>query len=545
MSGVILEAASVSVAHHGLQTLLQIVAQAPIGKLPCLKIDDWPDFQDRGVYYDLARGRVPTLGRLAQQVELLSQYKINQFQLYIEHTFHFRSHPEIGKGCSPLTAEDVMRLDAYCLECGVELVPSLATFGHMSRGLCIPSYRHMAEDWGVGRFLHPDWQNQQGKPAPWTISPANPDTYKFLDSLFAEFLPCFSSQRFNLCCDETWDLGAGQTYKLCEKKGKGRVYLDHVLKLRKLAAKYGKTVMFWGDIIRHYPELISDIPTDVIALDWGYGHLHDFAAIRDFRKAGRQFYACPGTNSWNAMFPRWPESVVNIHEFAEASKRNNGLGVLNTDWGDGGHYNFMEYCWPGYLFGAEQSWNVKADIASFPKRFCKLFLGCSDADLVRAFKKLGDIAFVCDGGNSSVWPGVFFALPADGVFAQKSRDGWVGRAGAVRDAKIKLDAAFGKKVIKELQVVRQVLAAYAARRGMDPTGILPYWVFAADTITHAARKLTVFGTGGRNGMASRKRLRQEMTALMKRFEKLWMARNRRSEIGITLKRYRKAIGALR
>ena len=43
---------------HGLQTLRQIVEQSGRA-LPCGVIDDWPDFADRGVYYDVCRGRVP------------------------------------------------------------------------------------------------------------------------------------------------------------------------------------------------------------------------------------------------------------------------------------------------------------------------------------------------------------------------------------------------------------------------------------------------------------------------------------------------------
>jgi len=29
-------------------------------------------------------------------------------------------------------------------------------------------------------------------------------------------------------------------------------------------------MQFWGDIILHYPELIKELPSDVIALNWGY-----------------------------------------------------------------------------------------------------------------------------------------------------------------------------------------------------------------------------------------------------------------------------------
>ncbi len=183
----------------------------------------------------------------------------------------------------------------------------------------------------------------------------------------------FSSGRFNVCCDETSDLGSGQSYRLCKKLGKGRVYLNHILKLNDLCRKYGKKMRFWGDIIRHHPELIPEIPKDVTVLDWGYEYDHNFETIRDFKKAGLKFYACPSVSSYSALFPRLPQANANIAGFAKAACKYGGQGLLNTDWGDGGHYNFMEYSWHGFLFGAEQGWNTKADQKSFTSRFCRLF----------------------------------------------------------------------------------------------------------------------------------------------------------------------------
>jgi hypothetical protein len=54
----------------------------------------------------------------------------------------------------------------------------------------------------------------------------------------------------------------------------------------------------------------------------------------------------------------------------------------------------------------------------------------------------------------------------------------------------------------------------------------------------------VLGPGGKDTPEARRSLKRETASLMARFEKLWMARNRRSEIRITLALYRKAIGAL-
>ena len=113
----------------------------PAGTLPVLTIDDWPDFKDRGIYYDVARGRVPKTERLVALAGALSQFKINQLQPYIEHTFSFRGHPDIGKGASPLKPDDILALDQACRDRHVELVPSLASFGHLSPVLRLPQYR--------------------------------------------------------------------------------------------------------------------------------------------------------------------------------------------------------------------------------------------------------------------------------------------------------------------------------------------------------------------------------------------------------------------
>ena len=543
--GIALDAETPDAARHGIRTLAQIVSQSPAGTLPFVTVTDWPAFRDRGIYYDVTRGRVPHLDRLMQMAETLADHKINHLQLYIEHTFAFRGHPLIGKNASPLTAEDILRLDEFCARRGIELVPSLATFGHLSTVLKHRNYHELAEDRGIGLYEDPEAQAKKFAHRGWSLSPANPDVYTFLDSLFAEFLPLFRSRRFNVCCDETYDLGWGQSYEMCRRKGKGRVYLGHLRKLKGLAAKYGKHIMFWGDIVRHYPDLIPEIPRGVTVLDWGYSHSHPFNAIRDFRKAGFESFACPGTSSWRSLFPRLPEATANIRGFAAAAAKHGARGVLTTDWGDGGHYNFMELSWHGFLFAAEQSWNPGADSSTFTARFAKLFLRSDDKTLVRAIDRLGEISFLSvDGYYQSVWQHIFFALPDSDLFLPMARPAWVARNGNIRSSSVRLNVANGVRTIKELESIRRILAREARRGSTDPTRVLPYWIFAIDTTIHAARKLTVFGSGGRDTAASRKRLCRELERLMKRFEALWMARNRRSEIRITLRKYRRVLRAL-
>ncbi|MBA4387600.1 MAG: hypothetical protein C0404_06435 [Verrucomicrobia bacterium] len=543
-AGIAIQAQSQAGAFYAVQTLTQIVGQCPKERIPVLSIDDWPDFKDRGVYYDVCRGRVPKTERLMQQAALLAHFKINHYQLYVEHTFKFKGHPDIGKDASPLTPGDIMLLDELCKALHIEFVPSLASFGHLSTVLKHPQYHQLAEDWGVGRYVSPEagkikaWQ----KHIAWSLSPANPKTYAFLDELFSEFLPAFSSKRFNMCCDETFDLGLGQTYELCKKLGKGRVYLNHIGKLNRICRKYGKKTMFWGDIIRHYPDLVKEIPRDVTVLHWGYSYDFPYETCKDFKKAGINFLGCPGVSSWVSLFPRLPEATANIRGFALAAKKYGGSGLLNTDWGDGGHYNFMEYSWHGYLFGAEQSWNVKADPRTFTARFARLFFGSADKDLIKAIDLLGEISYPnVDGYYQSIWQHIYFAKSENDIFNEKERKGRLYHNGKFTSGPVKLDAAFGRKTLEKLAFVREAFEKVRASGGADPHEVLDYWLFAVDTIAHAARRLTVRGPGGSNTPAKRKAIRTEMRSLMNRFTRLWLARNRTSEIRVTLKRYRDSL----
>ena len=127
-------AAGVFYAVCTLIQLLESSFQLPVSsfELPALRISDWPDFPARGVMLDVSRDRVPTMATLYDLVDLLASWKVNQLQLYTEHTFAYRNHPEVWAEASPITGEEILALDAYCRERFVELVPNQNSFGHMA-----------------------------------------------------------------------------------------------------------------------------------------------------------------------------------------------------------------------------------------------------------------------------------------------------------------------------------------------------------------------------------------------------------------------------
>ena len=65
--------------------------------------------------------------------------------------------------------------------------------------------------------------------------------------------------------------GRGKSQARVEAHGRGRVYLDHLLRLLRPLQREGNEVLFWGDILRHHPELVPELPKEgTIACAWHY-----------------------------------------------------------------------------------------------------------------------------------------------------------------------------------------------------------------------------------------------------------------------------------
>lgn len=336
---------------YGIQTLCQIIRNNG-ASVPCLSIKDEPYFSFRGFYHDVTRGKVPTLETLKELADRAASYKLNQIQLYVEHTFAFKNFSEVWIGADPLTAEEILIFDEYCKKLHIELVPSLSTFGHLYTALQSKSFRHLCE------------LNVEDKPFLWhdrmahhTLNVSKEESIEFVNSMLDEFIPLFSSDKFNICCDETFDLGEGRNKELASKLGKGQLYVDFLNKVIASVKKYDKKVMFWGDIILNHKELFDQIPKDVICLNWNYAAEPYEGNVEIMADSGLDQYVCPGVGGWNMILNAFDSAFSNIKHMVTYGKKYGAVGVLNTDWGDFGHINLFGNSMPGMIYGAALSWN--------------------------------------------------------------------------------------------------------------------------------------------------------------------------------------------
>ena len=378
-SGIKIAAAEGAGAYYAVQTLRELVAAHPAA-LPACRIDDAPDFARRGVYLDCSRGKVPRLETLKALVERLARWKINELQLYIENVFTWRRHPAIGRGYSPLTPGDILALQNHCRRHHVRLVGSLASFGHMEKILALEPYRRLGEMPGY-----------RGRPGGTTLCPGDPGAIRLIAELYEEFVPLFEATDFNICGDEPWELGKGRSRRRADRLGVGRVYLDFLKKIHRLCARHGKRTNAWADIVLAHPDLLADIPKDIVMLNWEYAPRGPrIARTREIIDAGLATVACPGTNAWNSHGCRLRAGMENIARFAAEGLRSGCEGLLNTDWGDNGHRNMLAVSLHNYAYGAAHSWrHCGVTDAGFTERFCRHTFGPAAGRLADSIRTLG------------------------------------------------------------------------------------------------------------------------------------------------------------
>ncbi|WP_379132252.1 glycoside hydrolase family 20 zincin-like fold domain-containing protein [Paenibacillus sp. sgz500958] len=374
-------------AFYAIATLKQILAQS--GRdIPCLHIRDCPDFGARGLMLDISRNKIPKQETLYRVIDLMSDLKMNQLQLYIEGVpFAYESFPDVWALETPITGEEILLLDAYCRERFIDLVPNQNSFGHMEGWLTRPEFNALAEipeGFMLPEGMYaPDFYPDGLFMRPGTFDTEDPAVLKLLEQMYDDLLPYFSSGQFNVGCDETYELGLGKSKDLAESLGKGSLYLSFLQKIHGLVKQRGKTMQFWGDIIIQYPELIPQLPKDIIAMEWGYSAEHPFEQdTLKFREAGIPFYVCPGTSSWNSLTGRSDNMIANLRSAAVHGKNNGAIGYLITDWGDFGHWQHLPVSYAGFVYGASLAWNAQADRLDDVPAYLNKFLFSDSSEVI-------------------------------------------------------------------------------------------------------------------------------------------------------------------
>ncbi|HEY0349130.1 MAG TPA: beta-N-acetylhexosaminidase [Pyrinomonadaceae bacterium] len=511
---------------YGLQTLKQLVrGDGANAFVPAVKIVDWPTMRWRAVSDDISRGPVPTLDYIKRQIRTEAFFKMNMHSFYMEHTFSSQSHPLIGPEGGSLTPAEIRELVTYARNYHIELVPEQQTFGHLHKALRLEKYAELGET-----------------PYGDVLSPQQQASYKLIEDWYKELNELFPGQFFHIGEDETFELGEGQSKTEAQAKGVGAVYFEHLNRVRDLLKPYNRKLMFWGDIALHHPDLIGNIPKDMIVMNWQYGARDDFwTSIKPFQDAGLQQFVCPGAQTWNQIFPNNEAAAKNIINFVRDGQKAGAIGMMNTTWDDDGE-SLFEMAWYPISLGGAASWQEGAlDRAEFDKNFAWSFYRSEGNELLTATAMLGSVGQTISSGATT--DDLFWRDPFTTQFQNQART----NADKIRQMRMTVENA------QEL-LIRN---ASRARRNRDSLDSLK---FAARRFDHLGRRYEVMqkfsdqywdaylNLGDRTKARklrsytgaiynNLREMAEELSILKEGYRKQWLAENRSYWLDSILSRY--------
>jgi hypothetical protein len=280
-------------------------------------------------------------------------------------------------------------------------------------------------------------------------------------------------------------------------------------------------MQFWGDIVGNYPELVPDLPSNVIALEWGYEANHPFAEkCRLFAEANIPFYVCPGTSSWNSIGGRTDNALGNIRNAIENGIKQGALGVLNTDWGDGGHLQQLPVSYLGWAYGAGLGWAFEKNEGMDVPAVLDAFAFYDKSQIMgRLVYDLGNVYqspdFFVENSSILFWA---YSLPLDMMSRTEVN-------AQIKNKFRKKKADFSFKLHSIINTIDRVMAPLdEARMDRADAGLINQELrLTAAMLKHGARRLlAILGeeTPDQAGLDS------EFSALIETYETLWLKRNR-------------------
>lgn len=222
------------------------------------------------VLLDLAREK-DSLESIFEFFDLVSKYGFDSVNLYLEDRIKTKTYP-YRSDAESYSEDDVRKIVAYADKCGLELIPAVSNFGHTERFLEHEQLKHLSEcrNNTNGRF--------HGSPLDLTACPLLPESQEFFDAYFAEVASLFPGKYFMVGLDEDMDIG---TCELCKKDvedhgGIGHLFLNHIKRTNVVLNSLGKIMVMDNDMLDLCPEILPEIPRNVVLNIWCYDYIDPF-----------------------------------------------------------------------------------------------------------------------------------------------------------------------------------------------------------------------------------------------------------------------------
>ena len=387
---------------------------------------------------------------------------------------------------------------ALCGENGISVIPKVQLMGHMEWVLQWPWWAHLQEN--ADRH---------------EICPNNPEAVRLVRRLLDDVLRLFpDAPVIHVGGDETRALG---TCPRCTATGKsrGRLYLDHYLPLFEQVESAGRRPMIYGDMILAHPEIIDQVPRNVIICDWDYwsgtggpqrvwgwrrtaavpdelsvlpehlqpfceylldgrGGFVDFPYSAFLQDRGFEVMLASAARSAgdNFCFPRTLRHVRNTRAGAVRACELNAAGYLITCWA--ARFCHFDTCWPAIAAGALAYREPVAGVDDLASKFAREFFGCDWPGAFGDLDLLSPVLPHCHAYHADPYPPDILHKYIRRLYRDSG-------ALPAREAS-GMHPAASESYVQGLDRLRRQQALVARNRE-----VFTRWLLAAETLVHAAK----------------------------------------------------------
>lgn len=316
---------------------------------------------------DASRCAVPSVKSMWRLLDRLAIMGYDMVMLYTEDTVKLENRPYFGYMRGAYTKNELVQMDDYAYEYGIEMIPCIECYGHMEKYLIWPEARAI-------------------KDMPSILLAREEKTFEFLDELIGHVSSCYRSKRIHIGMDEAHGMGRGVFMDKHGHVAPFEIFTEYMERLVSITDKYGLTPMMWSDMYfrnaskkgLYYDEYVEipkevsqKIPKNVQLVFWHYGEEPkcDNYMLKKHKELERDVIFAGGLWDWVGHFPE--------HNYAfEASKysleacRNNGVTeAMLTIWSnDNAECDLFANLY-GLSFFAELCFDKNADENKLKERF--------------------------------------------------------------------------------------------------------------------------------------------------------------------------------
>jgi|WetSurMetagenome_2_1015567.scaffolds.fasta_scaffold01323_8 hexosaminidase len=358
---------------HSLQTLRQLIIDEDTNSfIPEVEIEDFPAFAYRGVMMDFSHGGLLTEKEIENQIDFLSRWKMNQYYFYNEVSIEMKGYPLINYNAC-YSQEQIKRIIAYARERHMDVIPFVNFYGHLHEMLRIEKYSGL----GIGKYGH-------------DLDPRDPGVQTLLKDWIKQYADLFPSPFIHVGFDETWETER-LTIEDPSIKPK-ELYLNQLNFVTKALQSYGKTVMVWTDISNNYPDILSEVPKELIPVIWEYSdNPASFAKwLKPVIKEKMPFFVQSAVDSWGNVYPASGYTFDNIDLCLKTSHDEKAIGYITSVWTDAVQ-PLLRNTWLYMAYGSVGAWQKEpVDRNEFINNYCRIvYPGISD-QMSRGFNEMAE-----------------------------------------------------------------------------------------------------------------------------------------------------------